>query len=418
MKWTTKTVLTPLALAAGVLCGSWAHAEVELHGYFRTQAGGTSKGGNLQCFQPGWPASGSGDRSVGRLGNECDNYGELTAGLEFGDPNAVWGKYYLGMSYKPQQAQSYESVNGANPGTELANRQNYFEAGGFFPQGAFEDTTVWVGKRYYNRDDIHIMDQYYLDNSGTGGGFQGIKLGDMKASVAYLQNGVQGAADGLKSTKRYSFKLYDIAANADAKLETELTLIRGSAANGDQTGSGYTWSVQHTQNGVLGGFNKLALVLGKDTGAGYLWTPVYSGNGTGDAGNKSWRVHEQFYFDLKGTKWSGMVAASAGKLDKPVDGSTSFWNVVARPQYNFTDNFSVAVELGHAAGKNGDSKPNMTKLTIAPQLTLSPGFWARPVVRAFVTHATWNADAGEVANGAFGSKRSGTTIGIQAEAWW
>jgi maltoporin len=35
-----------------------------------------------------------------------------------------------------------------------------------------------------------------------------------------------------------------------------------------------------------------------------------------------------------------------------------------------------------------------------------------------VTHAKWNADAGSVASGAFGSARSGTTVGIQAEAWW
>lgn len=417
MRQAIKWALAPAALAAGMLYMQTAQAEVEYHGYFRTQAGGTSKGGNLQCFNPGWPANGAGDRAVGRLGNECDNYGEATVGLGFGDQNDVWGKYYLGMSYKPQQAASYETVNGATPGTEFANRQNYFEAGGFFPGGALEDASLWVGKRYYNRDDIHITDQYYLDNTGTGGGVQGIKLGNVKASVAYLQNGVQGAAAGATSTKRYSFRVYDIPANKDGKLESELTLINGSSANGSQVDGGYTLSMQHTQSNVLGGgFNKMALVLGKDTGAGFLWTPVYSGS-SGDQGNSSWRVHDQLFFDIKGTKWSGMVAGSAGKI-KASWGDPSFWNVVVRPQYNFTNNMSVAFELGHAEGKNGSSKPKMTKFTIAPQLSLSPGFWARPVLRAFVTHAKWNADAGTQAGGVFGSSTSGTTYGIQAEAWW
>lgn len=412
-----KKLLTPIALAAGLLCTSAAHAELELHGYFRTQAGTTSAGGNLQCFNPGWPASGAGDRAVGRLGNECDNYGELNAALGFGDPNDVWGKYHLSMSYKPDQASSYEPVNGATPATELANRENYFEAGGFFPKGSFENSTLWVGKRYYNRDDIHILDQYYLDNTGTGAGVQGIDLGMAKASVAYLQSGKQGNADGLTATKRYALKVYDIAANKDGKLESELTLIRGSSANNTPVGSGYTLSIQHNQSGLMGGFNKLALVVGKDTGAGFLWTPVYSGNGVGDKGNSSWRVHEQFFFDLKGTKWSGMVAASAGQI-KTSSGKPSFQNIVFRPQYSVNKNFSVAFELGHAQGKDGASRPKMTKFTIAPQLALSPGFWARPVLRVFATHAKWNADAGTQANGAFGNKTSGTTVGFQAEAWW
>ena len=417
MRQTLKLALAPVALAASMMCMTNAQAEVDFHGYFRTQAGTTSKGGNLQCFNPGWPASGAGDRAVGRLGNECDNYGEANVGLGFGDQNAAWGKYHLSMSYKPQQAQSYEPVNGENPGTEFANRENYFEAGGFFPDGALEDATLWVGKRYYNRDDIHILDQYYLDNSGTGGGLQGLKLGNAKASVAYLQNGVQGSAEGATSTKRFSFKVYDIETNTDGKLESELTLIKGSSAVAAPEGSGYTLSMQHTQGNVLGGFNKLAVVIGKDTGAGFLWTPVYAGSGDGDKGNKSWRVHEQFYFALKDTKWSGHLAASAGKLTKANE-APSFWNVVVRPQYNFTDNVSLAFELGHAEGKNGPSKPKMTKFTIAPQIALSGGYWARPVLRAFVTHATWNEDAGTQAGGVFGAKRSGTTIGVQAEAWW
>jgi len=40
------------------------------------------------------------------------------------------------------------------------------------------------------------------------------------------------------------------------------------------------------------------------------------------------------------------------------------------------------------------------------------------VLRTFVTHAKWNADNGTTANGVFGTATSGTTFGVQAEAWW
>ena len=75
--------LMPLALAmSGLFVAAAAQAEgVELHGYVRTQVGGTSEGGNLQCFggDGTWPI-----RSKYRLGNECDNFASTTAIIPFG----------------------------------------------------------------------------------------------------------------------------------------------------------------------------------------------------------------------------------------------------------------------------------------------------------------------------------------------
>ncbi|MCV5223910.1 carbohydrate porin, partial [Escherichia coli] len=33
-----------------------------------------------------------------------------------------------------------------------------------------KDATMWAGKTYYQRKDIHITDFYFLNTSGTGGG--------------------------------------------------------------------------------------------------------------------------------------------------------------------------------------------------------------------------------------------------------
>lgn len=412
MKKLFKSALAPVALAASVLCSTPAFAEVEYHGYFRTQGGGTTKGGNLQCFDLGWPVAL--DRDVGRLGNECDSFGDAQFAVGFGDQNDVWGKYHIGFAYKNKDAAAWEDTASGN--LNLANENNWFEAGGFFGAGSFEDASIWVGKRHYNRHDAHITDNYYWANNGMGFGIEGIKLGNAKTSFAYFQNGGNANAQDAVVAKRYGLRVYDIAANTNGKLESELVFINGSSADPTKTtGSGTSLMIQHTQDGVLGGFNKLAVILGNDAGAGFAWQPTYAGGDNGNKGAKSWLISEQLNFAIKDTKWSGMLALSAGNVKK---WDAQYVSAVLRPQYNFTKNFSIAAELGHAQGKTATGKPSMTKFTIAPQLTLSEGFWARPVLRAFVTHAKWNKDAGTVANGVFGTATSGTTFGFQAEAWW
>jgi len=59
----------------------------------------------------------------------------------------------------------------------------------------------------------------------------------------------------------------------------------------------------------------------------------------------------------------------------------------------------------------------VAKLTVAPQYTLSGGFWARPAFRAFATYAKWNGNAPQ-GGGVFGTSTNGMTYGLQVEAWW
>lgn len=424
--------LLPVVLAVGAAMGASAvRAEgIEYHGYTRIQAGGTSEGGNLQCFQGGWPV-----RAKYRLGNECDNYSEHSFGLGFGDTNDVWAKYHLTLALQdkgtePDNTATSISTTKNNAGVvtdvsssqsfNFLHRENFFEMGGFFGAGALENATVWVGKRFYNRHDIHMNDFYYWTNNGVGAGIQEIKAGPTKLAFAYLQNSPNANGVNDVNAKRYAMRFYDISLTDSTKFEGELVAIQGSTASTtNKAGSGQSLFLQVSQNGVLGGFNNVALVLGRGLGGdGFEWLPTYAGGGDAASGARSMRIHDHLYFDFKGTNITGTATASYAEY-KPAGGDKLTWTSYGiRPQYNFSKNFSVAVEYGHDEGKNGASKPKLDKLTIAPQLALSPGAWARPVLRAFVTQAKWNADAGTQANGVFGTKTSGTTFGVQAEAWW
>ena len=42
--------------------------------------------------------------------------------------------------------------------------------------------TAWIGKRYYMRPDIHMLDLQYINMNGTGGGIDQYKLGPGRIS--------------------------------------------------------------------------------------------------------------------------------------------------------------------------------------------------------------------------------------------
>src|SRR5437016_3121772 len=50
--------------------------------------------------------------------------------------------------------------------------------------GPFRTARFWIGKRYYQRNDIHINDFFYWNNSGDGAGVEAIDLGFAKLDYA------------------------------------------------------------------------------------------------------------------------------------------------------------------------------------------------------------------------------------------
>lgn len=402
-------LLAVTAAVAGAFGVSMAHAEgVEFHGYLRTGVGTTSEGGDQKCFQIA--------PSKYRLGNECETYGEAAVVVPFGKQDGAWAKYNLMLATVENNGQGdYEAVEGDK--FQIASRQNFFQAGGFFGTGnAFEDAKVWVGKRYYNRHDVHITDYFYWNNSGLGGGIEDINAGAAKLAFAYHQN---GNGDNSLTTRRLSSRVYDINTNPNGKVEGEIAFISGSSANPNvTTGSGFTGMIEHTQGGVFGGFNKIALAFGKDAGAGGAYLPTYATANDSFKGS-DYRIIEQLYFAPDGTGFSGQATVVFQEV-KPDNGAKqTWWSLGARPQYNFSDNISLAVEGGYDQVKTaGGQTAKLAKLTVAPQLSLSGGFWARPVFRAFATYAKWNTPAGNQGGGAFGTDTNGMTYGLQVEAWW
>lgn len=146
MMITLRKLPLAVAVAAGVM--SAQAMAVDFHGYARSGIGWTGSGGEQQCFQA------TGAQSKYRLGNECETYAELKLGQEVWKEGDKSFYFDTNVAYSVNQQNDWESTD---PAFREANVQgkNLIE---WLP-----GSTIWAGKRFYQRHDVHMIDFYYWD---------------------------------------------------------------------------------------------------------------------------------------------------------------------------------------------------------------------------------------------------------------
>lgn len=412
-----KTLPAALALALTASAAQAGVSAIEFGGYFRSGLGTSSKGGKEACFQL------AGASSKYRLGNECETYGELALGGEaYKGQGGFTMRVNTRMAYVLNQNGDFEtSLNNANGGQGPAFREANVVAENI-GSGAFAKARAWVGKRFYDRHDVHITDYYYLANTGPGAGVENIDAGFGKFAYAIIRT----ADNDKREVLGHDFRFSDIQTNPDGNLLLGLIINQrrvNSDAGAAPIAQGTMFTAQHFQGNFFGGFNKVAFQYATGSQAG-------GGAGGVDFGNHKdstmARIVEQFVFQNK--EWSGMGTFVFQDKKDGANGKHSKWTSLGiRPVYHFADNMSLAVELGHDRVKDdGLATRTLTKFTIAPQISAGNSFWSRPVLRAYYTYAKWNdaaqraAGAGDALSrtGTFGSSTNGSTVGAQAEIWW
>jgi maltoporin len=377
--------MTILAFAA-----SQVHA-VDWGGYFRAGPGASKKDAARACYGLNGPGL------KYRLGNECDIYGEffLSQGMK---AEGVDYKAYLMTNLFNPQTDTGDSKVGIN--------QMYVEGKGY---DIAPETTFWIGKRFYGRADVHIVDTFYTNLSGVGAGAD-IPLGGGKLGIAYFKTDASATDSG----NRFNFDYSGLPVNAGGSLRVLLTLTQGHFTGGK---SGMGLSLQHTQKELLGGANDLWLQYAQGSAG-------LDGNfGTLTAGSdvKSFRIVESLHWQLGAL---GGQAQAMFQNDKAAGTKVDSATLGGRISYAFTKNFKLLAEAGYSQKKpDGGATQKLTKLTLAPTLATGPGFWNRPELRLYVTTAKWN-DAANTAAGAGGvtgvgdGKTSGTSYGAQVEIWF
>ena len=449
-----------LALSFGPIS---AHA-VEFNGYFRTGVGG-GKGGRAQpCFQvPG--RDGAPDAKKHRLGNECDTYLELAATKEFkGASEDQWFDATVRVSFKTLSERDYENTapydhSDAQDTThqsdlDIALREAFGRAHGVLGKG----TALWVGKRFYRRIDLHMLDYYLLDNTGPGFGVEDLSLGSSKLHLALTRHVPRGAGPlqnnldvrvsqiPFLSGSLETILIYGRTSEEDAKTGARsyesLTGVMGMTILEHTFGAHQNRFIAQYGTGLYGSLASWggAPLLSQWGDNGSQNIPKGASDLKGQReGSSALRLANQFFIHPLRKKFSlsmlvfyqsldfnGQEVTSSAGQARPFPHKTELTAGV-RPAYHVSDTFSLIFEVGASQIKNGvynsgdDEFLDIRgeKYTIAPSFDLGKGYWARPSLRFFVTHATWNQEAkGQVVNGTYADHRQGTSLGVQFEAWW
>jgi maltoporin len=417
---------------------------VDIHGYFRAGYGRSDEGGPQVAFQA------PGALAKYRLGNEAENYGELSFDKNFyipnlfkldrepqaGTPTGPIAHVQVTMSiYNP-----YEELLSSSS-TDFGLPEAWAAIGNIFEAQA--SMKFWAGSRFYRRHDIHINDFFFYNMSGSGGGVEDLELPFGKLAFAWIGAASSSGFSDLPepdvnnkagfSKANWDLRLYDVPLPL-GKGEFGFVYARagsGKDSNGNSAPDtdGVAFTFLHTRDKFLSddGVNKFSLQFG--TGAAKTFTSGFETFTTDDGvfirpdSRNSWRFRatENFTATL-GPHFSIGPALVYQLTDYGDEGGVVQWaSAGVRPILQFNRFFSLALEAGVDWVKNEDAGTSapLGKITLAPQVSLGGLFMSRPVIRGFLTYAQWGDDfRGQVGGNSYLDSTRGLTYGAQMEAWW
>ena len=435
----------PIAAAVTAALASQAAFAVDFHGYFRSGVG-VSEDGSMQTG-----LSDNAKQKVGRLGNEADTYGEIQLGSEVFNKDGKTFYVDSMVAMTSNGSNDWESTESrfqctSADGSTLdgcenkedatfALRQFNVQAKGLL--GFAPEATLWAGKRYYQRHDIHISDFYYWDVSGAGAGVENIQAGPGKLSFAWLRNDPWEDYDqfvgGVGVDKRVDTDVLDLRyagiplwSEASLELGVDYALVNETEAQkplkNNNMKDGVMLTAELTQ-GIFGGFNKTVLQYGTE---GYSKTMAYYGDGSwygaeakdGADGfriinwgvvpmGNNFEMGHQLVYGVGNEMWDGNDKVEA-------------MSAVVRPMYKWDDFNKTIFEGGYFKDKtkstNGTSVDDSGyKLTLAQAWSAGSSFWARPEIRVFASYLANDEDQKVFESG---TSKDTYQVGVQAEAWW
>jgi maltoporin len=405
-----------LAAAVALATVTMNASAVEWNGYARSGIG-ISDDGDQQCTSV---------QEVGRLANECGTYAELGLTQEVFNRDGKIFKVETMLAYTTNQDNDWEPLDGSD-GT-IALRQMNIQAKGVL--GFAPEATLWAGKRFYQRHDIHHLDFFYWDVSGPGAGVEGVNAGAGKLSLAWMRSdragdgnefaiGGEPDANGNIIDVRYSG-----IALGSSSLELgldyympNLTDAQDEAATAaGRADDGGLLATAELSTPLMGGVNKVVLQYGTE---GYAHALRYFGGGNwyslenAGKGGETYRIIDWGVIKAGSSVELGYAAYFASYDRDDFGSAHQIMHASVRPMFKWTDYTRTILEVGYFdADDDAWGEDDAMKVTLAQAWSAGPGYWARPEIRVFVSHMT-DDDARFR-----GAEDSVVNFGVQAEAWW
>jgi maltoporin len=414
---------------------------LEFHGYYRYGYGWTDDGAPMPSFQA------PGALSKYRLGNEEVQGGEIVIDYRYyldgvpKDKKVETGSRFIQLQGRWEEFRNIREIDELF--LEFGNdftKETFIRLGNFIADG----THIWFGRRFYDRQDIHMNDHFWLNvaqGSDYGGGVEGIKLWDNKtvdvaAFYAYDESAEPATGDNIDSYM-LDFRLRGYSFGPDSKLtlvgqvgyRPEYDAPAGVGFVDDEYG--FAFGGYHELKNVWGGRNKTGFMFRQ--GAAMVQGDFNSRAPTELQGydlSKAWSVeaNNDLVVELA-PRWSLQWATVARYEDAggpdPVEqkGDSILWlSTGIRPMFYLTNQINIAYETGidWVDNKRIGAEGYVWKNTVALQFQEKPGYFERPVIRLFGTYANWSDDLeGKVAtNSEFVDNTDGFIFGLQVETWW
>ncbi|MFL1781241.1 Maltoporin [Candidatus Hepatincolaceae symbiont of Richtersius coronifer] len=438
-----------MAMGALLLLAPISASAVDLGGYVRSGIyWGTGAYSNKKSC-----AEVKGGDAKYRLGNECDTYVDLTLGQE------VWREGERSLYITNSLGISTSELTD----DEISNiRLREINVQGKNLIDILPGATVWVGKRYYQRHDVHMLDYFYWDISGPGAGIENIDVKVGKLSLAVTRN-----EDNLTVGNMYDVRLkmpVNVLQGASVELGVDYGFGKDKLNNfiigpsqtvagnymsqssfDKKKNTGYMLTAIYNQN-ILGGENKLVFQYATDamssmssgattkggngrTNVRYTvsnitlnpastsnQSPIYNDNNVGSL----FRVIDHGNIHIT-NKIEMMYVALLQSRENTFSSQTNDWlSIGVRPMYKWSDLHSTAFEVGYDMVeykeknlKANNQKNNLFKATLAQQIQVN-GIMGRPSLRAYATYFTQS----EKTNGIQQlNSKNHSAVGIQFE-WW
>ena len=438
----------PLSAAVALALSSVAASAVDFHGYFRAGAQASTQGGEVYCL-----GNGNIGHKVGRLGDECDTYAELTLNQEvYNKANNKWTlntlvAYGTAEGNRDLQGDSWQGVGGDGPwnGQRLSIRELWT---GYQTDAGYQ---IWAGKRFYQRKDIHLLDLYYLNNSGYGAGIEGIDVGMGNLAFAVTKWVNDGTSDYNRNVYKLDARWNGIPVGPLGNLDASVIYALPFISEQQEANAAGNARANRANSGALVTLDLNTSVNSDSVNLMNHFVVQYGTNGFGYIGQNGNHAGDNYTPDLDDTgvrviDWGTLDAGNFGlgysliwaHVDNGDDhkaaGATwtterSGWiySIVLRPEYKWTEFTRTTLELGYSSQKtNGwmapGEDPDVYKVTLAQQFTPGKGFWTRPAIRFYVSYIGGDEFAEGWAVGYKNKNKDGDeyqiTVGTQVEAWW
>ncbi|MBX3620576.1 MAG: carbohydrate porin [Rhizobacter sp.] len=393
---------------AGAASAATAAPPIEFSGYMRAGVGVNTRGGNQVCFGL------AGADTKYRLGNECDYVVEPTFDAKLAEyEGSDWHVRVMPSVYK-----AWDAGQGGTLGTgpdQLTTRFGQIYAYGD-KIAQLGNGKVWAGRRFYNRLQTGINDQFLENNDGNGAGLEDMDVGFGKLSVAFMMDPNNAA-----NNNRFALpiRLTGIQDMPKGELSVYLTPSKQLKSD-DQSTTPPTTPAEEAKGLAFGVYQKLnGVILGGDSLFGVKTDKQ------GELKNTRVVFQQGMSFGATAVDFITEYRVRKNKDTLGNDIGNKWFTIGARTDTHLSGPFRFLAELGHDMVKpdGGGDKQNLTKLTLAVAASAGKEAGSRPTVRLFLTHAMWN-DAAKAALSSsnakqvFGDEKAGTTVGIQAEAWW